>query len=179
MAIEFPGDRSFNQGIWIDIFPLDSLPPFADKQHQLDFDIARVMFLATVHPDIIENAFQKNKHNIFVDSDTLREFMSLPYKQRGIKLEELLAEKFFMSEHVGDLRDWCIINKERSYKSNDFRDVVYLPFEKIEIPAPVGYESVLTDFYGDWHKLIFSPGHLCFYSAEISWDEYLQKTALR
>ena len=177
IAIEFPNDRSFNQGIWIDIFPMDSLPPFAEKQQQQNFDIARVMFLATVRPDIIENAFQKNKRNAFVDSDTLREFMNLPYKQRGIKLEELLAENFFMSEHVGDLRDWCIMNNERSYQSKDFRDVVYLPFEKIEVPAPVGYDSILTDFYGDWHKLVYSPGHLNFYSTEISWDEYLQKTA--
>ena len=177
MAIEFPNDRSFNQGIWIDIFPMDSLPPFAEKQQQQNFDIARVFFVATVRPDIIENAFQKSKHNTFVDGDTLQEFISLPYKQRGIKLEELLAKNFFMSEHVGDLRDWCIINNKRFYQSKDFRDVVYLPFEKIEIPVPVGYESVLTDFYGDWHKLVYSPGHLHFYSAEISWDEYLQKNA--
>ena len=176
LFVEFPGERTFNQGIWLDVFPLDSLPPFANKQQKLDFEAARILFMATVHPEIIED-FMRQKERLVIDDDTLREFMRLPYKQRGIELEEFLAEKFFMSEHVGDLRDWCIVQGERFYQSKDFRDVVYLPFEKIEIPAPVGYKSVLTDFYGDWRKIVVYSPHVADYSAEISWDEYLQKTA--
>ncbi|MBO4780641.1 MAG: LicD family protein, partial [Selenomonadaceae bacterium] len=176
LFIEFPEERTFNQDVWLDVFPMDSLPPFAENQQKLNFEGARVLFIATVHPEIIE-AFLRQEQTLVIDSDTLRKFMSLPYKQRGIRLEEFLAENFFMSEHVGDLRDWCIIQGERFYQSKDFRDVVYLPFEKIEIPAPIGYESILTDFYGDWRKPVIHPSHVYDYSANISWTEYLQKTA--
>lgn len=30
-----------------------------------------------------------------------------------------------------------------------------LPFESIELPAPVGYEHILTTIYGDWHEFIY------------------------
>lgn len=176
LFVEFPEERTFNQGIWLDVFPLDSLPPFAEKKQRLNFEAERVIFMATVHPEIIEDFLQKEQR-LVIKSDTLRKFMRLPYKRRGIRLEEFLAENFFMSEHVGDLRDWCIMQGERFYQSKDFRDVVYLPFEKIEIPAPAGYDSVLTDYYGDWRKLTIYPPHVADFSANISWDKYLQKTA--
>ena len=176
LFVEFPEETSFNQGIWIDIFPMDSLPPFAEKQQRLNFEAERVIFMATVHPEIIEDFLQK-KQRLVIKSDTLRKFMRLPYKRRGIRLEEFLAENFFMSEHVGDLRDWCIMQGERFYQSKDFRDVVYLPFETIELPAPVGYDSILTDYYGDWRTFTIYPPHVVDSSANISWDEYLQKTA--
>ena len=175
LFVEFPEERTFNQGVWIDIFPMDSLPPFADKQQRLNFEAERVIFMATVHPEIIEDFLQK-RQRLVIDDDTLRKFMRLPYKERGMRLEEFLAENFFMSEHVGDLRDWCIVQEKRFYQSKDFLDVVYLPFEKIELPAPVSYDSILTDFYGDWHKLIYTHNHANVYSANISWTEYLQKT---
>ena len=178
LFVEFPEEHTFNQSIWIDIFPMDFLPPFAEKQQKLNFETARVLFMATTHPEIIENLLQK-KQRLVIDEDTLRKFIRLPYKERGMRLENFLAENFFMSEHVGDLRDWCIVQEKRFYQSKDFRDVVYLPFEKIEVPAPVGYDSILTDFYGDWHKLVYTHHHASTYSANISWAEYQQKNALK
>lgn len=175
LFIEFPEDRTFDQCVWLDIFPLDSLPPFAEKHQQVDFEKAKVFFTATVHPEMIKETLQ-NKQSLVVDEKTLQNFMKLPYKQRGIKFEEFLAEKFFMSEHVGDLRGWSILSSKKFYQSKDFREVTYLPFEKTELPAPVNYESVLTDFYGDWRTPVKTHTHASIYSTNISWEEYLQQT---
>ena len=175
LFIEFPKERSFNQSIWIDVFPLDSLPPFADKRQNRIFETARLFFAATVHPEIIRDAL-KNNAPLPVDGDVLQNFIELPYKQRGILLEELLAENFSASEHVGDMREWCLVQRFRSYRSKDFQDIVYLPFETVELPAPAGYDSVLTDFYGDWRTPEKHSSHAAEYSADISWTEYLQKT---
>ena len=49
-----------------------------------------------------------------------------------------------------------------------------MPFEKIEVPAPAGYESVLTANYGDWRELIKYPAHILDYSADISSEEYFK-----
>ena len=176
LFVEFPEERTFNQGVWIDIFPLDSLPPFDNKHQRLKFDSERAFYIAAVHPEIIIDTLQKNRR-VVVDNDTLQKFMSLPYKQRAMQVEKILAENFFMSEHIGDLRSWCLAQSQRFYQSKDFRGVTYLPFERIEIPAPVGYESILTDFYGDWRTPIQTHTHAKIYSVEISWEEYLQKTA--
>ena len=174
LFVEFPDETSFNQSMWIDVFPLDSIPPFDDKQQRLDFEIVKIFFIATTHPEMIKDTLQKNQ-SLIVDDDTLLEFMSLPYKERGLRLEKILSEKFSMSKHVGDLRGWCILQNQRFYQSKDFRNVEYLPFEKIEVPAPVNYESVLTDFYGDWRTPVKTHTHSNIYSAEISWEEYLRK----
>lgn len=174
LSIEFPDEKIFNQSIWIDVFPLDSLPPFSEKQQRIDFETAKIILMATVHPEMIKDTLQK-KQSLIVDENTLKEFMKLPYKQRGIKLEEFLAEKFFMSEHVGDVREWCIFQRYRFFLSKDFREIIYLPFEKIKIPVPVGYESILTNYYGDWRTPVKTHTHAKVYSTEISWEEYLQK----
>ena len=176
LFVEFPELKTMQQNIWLDIFPFDSLPPFTDRQRAINFEIERIIFIAAVHPEIIKDALQKGQ-KLRVDHDKLREFMRLPYKQRCLQLEELLAKNFFLSERVGDLREWCIVQNRRSSQYKDFTDVAYLPFEKITVPAPAGYESVLTDLYGDWRKCVIYPPHNFIYSTDISWEEYLSQSS--
>ena len=174
--LEFPARRNTKQGIWLDVFPLDPLPPFDDENRRLLFEAARILFTATTHPEIIRASMEKNQPLGF-DYDYLREYMALPYKNRGLYLEDFLAKNFFTSEHVGDLRDWCIVRGQKFYNAKDFEDVTYLPFEKIEVPAPKNYDEVLSTFYGDWHKLVITPPHVKFYSTDISCDDYYKQTA--
>ena len=175
--IEFPGEKNLNQSVWLDIFPMDSLPPFAEKWQEINFEIARTFYIAATHPEIIADAMHKGQRFV-VDYAPLETFIKLPYQQRGIKLEEFLAKIFFMSERVGDIRDWCLVQTRRAYHSKDYRDVTYLPFEKIEVPAPIGYESNLTDFYGDWRKPVMYPPHVADYSTDISWEEYVKQSVM-
>lgn len=175
LFIEHFGVKCFRQCIFLDIFPLDSLPPFQDKQRQLNFEVERILYIAATRPELIKNAMQKNQR-LVVDYESLQKFMSLPYKKRCLQVEELLAKNFFMSERVGDFRSYCIEPKRTYYQYKDFVDITYLPFEKIELPAPAGYESVLTDFYGDWRKPVFKSIHGGSYSTQISWEEYSRKT---
>ena len=174
--VEFPEEKHIPQNIFIDIFPFDSLPPFRKEQQNLNFEIARLLFVATVHPQLIIEAMQ-NRQELIFDYDSWREFIKLPYQQRGMYFEEFLIKNFSPSECVGSIRDWCIVQKFSSYKLKDFKGVTYLPFEKIEVPAPIGYESILTDYYGDWRKLVYTHSHAKDYSVDISYDDYLRKSA--
>ena len=176
--LEFPGGDSIYQGIFLDIFPLDVLPPFAEEEDRTRFEVARVIYAATVNPQIIRDAMEKNE-DLIVEYDSLQKFIKLPYKQRALRLENLLAKHFFPTEHVGDMRDWCILQGRKFYQLKDFSDVTYLPFEKTELPAPAGYDSILTDFYGDWRKPVITSNHARFYSADIPWDKYVQTAAFK
>lgn len=40
-----------------------------------------------------------------------------------------------------------------SYSKEWFNDVMYVPFENIMLPIPVGYEDVLSSMYGDWKRI--------------------------
>ena len=176
LFLEFPERRNVNQGIWLDIFPLDPLPPFADEKHAAIFQTARILFIAATHPEMIRASMEKNQP-LGVSYDDLRKFIALPYNRRGTYLEDFLAKNFFTSERIGDLRDWCIVRGQKFYNRKDFDGVTYLPFEKIEVPAPKNYDGVLSTFYGDWHKLIMTHTHVATYSADISYADYYKATA--
>ena len=176
--IEIPEREFVNQGVWIDIFPLDSLPPFADKKTALNFEVAKILLLATASPSQIREAMIRGE-NLLLDYDLLEKFLNKPYNERGKEFDKFMNRKFVMTERVGDIRDYCLTNGQKFYQSKDFQDIVYLPFETIEVPAPVGYDSVLTDYYGDWRKPVMYPPHMLFHSADISYKEYFQKTAFK
>ena len=57
--------------------------------------------------------------------------------------------------------------------------MTWLPFETIEVPAPVGYDSVLTDFYGDWREPVYMKPHYQLHSADIPYTDYFKQKFLR
>lgn len=169
--IAYPERPHVNQGIWIDVFPLDAAPPFADKKQAYRFQVARELFLAISYPDYIRESLQKEK-NFAADAGDLEKFLKLSHRQKVLVFENYMLNKFSAPSHVNQLRDFVITSKAVSYRAEDFGDVVYLPFEKTEIPAPVGYDRILTTGYGDWHKPVFTHAHVLDYSANISSADY-------
>ena len=173
--LEF-SDRNFiNQGIWLDIFPLDFVPPFAEKKHELLFDVERFLLLAAAAPLLLKEPVT-NGGRLPLSYDSLEKFLSRTYRERGRIFDSFMNEKFFMSERIGYIFEWCLTSVQKSYNSKDFNEIIYLPFEKIEVPAPVGYDNVLTDYYGDWHKMVITHTHSAEYSADVSFDEYRKKS---
>ena len=43
-----------------------------------------------------------------------------------------------------------VLNKSDNFSSQNYENVVYIPFETIEIPVPIGYDTVLSAKYGDY-----------------------------
>lgn len=58
-----------------------------------------------------------------------------------------------------------------------FDDLIELPFETIQIPAPSHYDEFLTKRYGDYMTPNFTPGHdYPFYASQIKvFNDYLKK----
>lgn len=168
-----PTLSSTNQGIWIDIFPFDPAPPFANKQQAITFNMAKELHMAAMFPAWVDNALSK-KAKFVISRDDLRKFISKPLHVRGRYLDKFMAEKFFTSQKAGRVVEQFLQKKIITYSTADFDEIKYLPFEKIEVPAPAGYESVLTANYGDWRELIKYPAHILDYSADISSEEYFK-----
>lgn len=172
-------DRNcMNQGIWIDIFPLDPVPPFTQQSQALNFAVEKILFVATVFPQKIKEALQNNV-KFPIDINELKKFLSLPYRERGKIFDNFMRAKFFMGEQFNHFHHMYYFPQAKPYKGKCFSDVTYLPFEKIEVPAPADYESVLQSDYGDWRKPVFTSTHAQLYSTEISWREYFQKTIIK
>ena len=86
-------------------------------------------------------------------------------------------QNFSQSEYFGQLRGFSIDNNKiySPYALKDIKETVYLPFEKIELPAPAGFENCLTAQYGDWRKLIFRAPHTPSFSADVSYKDFFDK----
>ncbi len=173
--IDYPDRHFINQGIWLDVFPLDPLPPFATKEQTNFFETAGILLLATASPALIRNAIQNNQKFI-ISHEELKKFLSRPFRERGGIYDSFMNKNFFMSEHIGEIRDHCLTKGHKSYHSKDFTNVTYLPFERIELPAPADYDSVLTSCYGsNWRTPIYTHSHANIYSTDIPWTEYFKR----
>ena len=163
--------------IWIDIFCFDPCPPFEDVTAAKNFDIARELFFATIYPEQVREAVN-NGEKFATPHNKILSFLNLPYKMRAQQFDLFSAKNFTKSPYVSEMAYQTVRKRKRNYRARSFDDVVYLPFESIEIPCPADYEAVLEDDFGDWHKKIIAPGHLNTYSAEIPYKEYFAKLAL-
>lgn len=149
-AIEFPDyGPEFNQGMFLDIFPLDDVLG-DDKAADASFSIKREIWLTIVQPeDMLRHLSDGVKFTL--SPDILLDLIKLPIAQRFQQFEAFCLAHFGKTENIDFItRAICyptIPNRKRRWYS----DVVYLPFEHIKVPAPVGYEELLTCLYGDYH----------------------------
>ncbi len=175
--IQWSERRHVNQGIWIDIFPYDVAPPFVDNKQTIKFNVAREFFIALSFPNHIREAI-KNKNSFTLSYKSLIDFMEkLTFRQKALQVEEILSNIFPYSQRLTEFRDFVTNRNKAVYDVKDFSDVTYLPFEKIELPAPIGWENILTSRYGDWRKMIYIPPHVTDYTADFSYEEYFKKMA--
>ncbi len=54
------------------------------------------------------------------------------------------------ADHLADYDLW-FSDPGRLLRKEWYEDIIYLPFETISMPVPVGYDDVLTATYGDYH----------------------------
>ena len=176
VMIEFEKRKDLNQGIFIDIFPLDPTPPFNNSQHDVDFEVARELFFIANYPEIIAGALQRNER-LLLSYESLNQLLKQTRKQRALAFENFVAQHWFESQYV-DIHSMVMLHGKRGYDLKFFRASVVLPFEWIGMMAPIDYDALLTKQYGDWKKIVFQPPHSAVYSNEISYKDYFASVNL-
>lgn len=149
-AIEHPEMDNYNQGIFIDIFPLDDVPHGDESTNILQ--IQREMWQTIVHPREVLHSIEENKEFI-LPKDVLFDLMRMDVRRRMQEFETFCLSHFGQSEYVNFIMS-AIFRTSTGTKREWYKDVVYLPFEHMEVPVPACYEQVLTCQYGDWHRLV-------------------------
>lgn len=158
-----------NNGIFIDIMPLDdysdklSCNLFAQKSR-----IQSAVAWNKYHFDKIQNPpmlrrIMKIMSKIILrgsvpdfwerhEKDCLK-FNNRSYSKTGIQY----------SSFLGSIQKWI-------WDKDCFADVVYLPFEYIEMPMPVGYDKMLKTSFGDYMKFPPKEARGNFHSLEFCAD---------
>ena len=151
--------ESFNNGVWLDIFPLDAAPeeitPDIEKEYKkLSFKVRGYQ-----NARWGKYAYCISLRNYAVHSfwKMLFTFVNI-YKWRDTIENHLRFERGrFSGDYLwnwlclGQLKD---ASKIARYKKEWFNDTVMLPFEDIDMPCPVGWKHILELQYGDWQTPI-------------------------
>lgn len=174
-AVEYPQKGpEFNQGIFIDIFPIDE---FDDGVHvnPVFKQVQRELFDCINNPaDMLRGILAGRQYTMDIDSIVA---LSNDYMKAEHVFEQLTLDNFGQSDIVGYFYDEMRGN-DRKYPKSLFSETVYLPFENIQIPAPAGYDLILQKYYGDYMTVVQTPNNhqgRIILDPDKPYTQYLQK----
>lgn len=154
--LKYPECENLIQSIWIDVFPLDPVPPFNNAEHQKIFERGEELRLAALS----------------LESD------EKPFHERALEYEQYLADNYFDSEYVCFITFYSLpegkpVRISKPFARKFYETTVFLPFENLTLPAPGEYDKFLQNRYnGDWRTPVRTHSHAEVYSADISYKEY-------
>ena len=170
--IEWADRPNWNQGMCIDIFPLDPGPPFDDARRAEDFQFITNLMLAVSAPSGLDLKSLPSKTRKY-----FKNLIKKPFRERALEYEKFLAEHYFDSEYIAHVNSIFAYRRPYEWRREWWDELIELPFEKITLPAPRGYDGVLTAHYGNWRELLITHAHSKNYSADISSGEFFARIA--
>lgn len=124
---QFGKGYRFNQGIFIDIFPLDNLPPVSERERF--WNNLKELRSKSLLSD--RNYEAPNEYCVQIEK------IARTYDDKPSKL-------------IGSIA-YSLDRRDGIRRSIDYASAVEVPFENISISVPVGYKEVLRREYGTWN----------------------------
>lgn len=154
-------NRKFNQGVFLDIFPLDRVPDNNDDFEQLKVDARKEYNKAAFFHDSFQSKFIISRHPKFFIKNTIL-FLLKPISKAFYK--DLVQKPYHRYETIlsrydnTDTKEFSLLifnfGSVHPRLRSDFAKTVYLDFEFTKVPVPYNYENNLTRVFGDWHKFV-------------------------
>ena len=156
-GIEFQDLKDFHQGIFIDIFPLDSMPDNIHNEFAGIREIQELLWDMVTNPGgtllMLKQELVEGKRTA-TDIQTFLEIAKKDIRERFRIFEDFNLNHFGETEEVSYIMDDIVHTSYKSMKKEWFQNTVYLPFEHIQIPVPAEYDKILTRCYGNYHEYV-------------------------
>lgn len=178
LNMEYGINLPFNQGIFIDIFPLDFIP---DDEKQCQKFLNRINSTSHIFQQIrgltthykpqngIKGLLRSVAHFLLkpIGKNLLRKL----YYKRERMISSCKGTKRIMKLYFYPTRVTPIMNYSYYEKS------IMVPFEFMTIPVPAEYDAVLKNFFGEWHICKKAPStHGGFvFDTNLNYIEYMLK----
>lgn len=171
---------SFNQGIFIDIFPYDNVPDDVEKREEM---VRRIEELRNNSVSYAKLFFSGNPGIGFrwYVAHTLQiaiKIFHVKYNNKYFREMEKakLAYRNKETLYIANLyRLWADDPESCVWEKSWYREALEVPFEFITIKIPAGYTEYLTKTYGEWQKFVVGSsdhGDIIF-DTDRSYKEYL------
>lgn len=177
----------FNQGIFIDVFPLDNVPDNMDERNSFFSQLWESwgkLWKQSVYANRglrfsnDENRLQEER--ILRDKIEGKYLLYEEYEKLSAKYMDIPTQETYIIV--------CCRNPENSndryaWLNNDLQETILMPFEMLQVPVPKNYDNVLRKTYGNWNEFVMGGSlHSTFedtlYDTEHSYKEYLIGGAL-
>lgn len=147
--LHFTDIENITIGVFIDIFPIDGYPTnyYLAKLHS-----CRLKYMKAKINSAIRLGYKSDEKYIF-----MKKILKMFWKKDGNYYANQLnavGKKYAYgkSQYVGVTTTTEHIFRERNHKSV-YKKEIYLPFEHLMLPAPIGYREYLEKLYGDYMEL--------------------------
>lgn len=132
--------------IHIDIFVLDNIPANKDEYHKIFKKIKHLRYIEYLKTKQYPNNFIKKIFTYF--AKVFLKFRSL--RKINFKINKLSTLSHNVDkDRVRQMNATLLPPDKKIMKTKDFENISFFDFEKIKLPGPTNYDSVLKDIYGD------------------------------
>lgn len=136
--------QNYNQGMWIDIFPLDIVNPSLGKEafEQIkNLNIDNSTFMKKSNPNPLEK-----------DLERIAKYDEKNPLERYEKVQELASQYNEDEDFVATMTMTVYPYEKSLFKKSDFSETLLVPYEGFLLPIPIGYENILRTNYGNYHE---------------------------
>ena len=141
-------NKNCNNGIYIDIFPLDGL---TDNLRLRKKQFWQIRFLNMLMRESVY--VEKGKKNAKIRHAILKSVVTPNLRKKIYKRYNKICSRYSYKTEKVALLAGSVYNKAYYWNYEDIKDVVWVPFEDIQIPIPKGYENCLRVQYGNYMEL--------------------------
>jgi len=170
-------DIDMNHGIFMDIFPLDSVPMGSPEKDSV-YLTKKLLFASLSDTEGVMNYIQNHIEGIKEQAAVIEKWKNIleqPLLGRLQEFENFCLKNFGYEERVAHLF-YELTNSYGKPKMDDYLEIIELDFEGYKFPAPAGYDNLLKDYYGDYHKIVVggSLHNNLTFSPDIPYTEFLK-----
>ena len=147
----------FNQGIFIDIFPLDSIPDDFNQRKEFIEKITKAKYKSdkiasfTIGYSPAKKLWKKPikyvVHKMFM-------ILGVNYQPSYNEWENMVKKESLSNTRFVSKLCFLPLEDDMVWNRSFYKSTILMPFEMLEIPVPIGYENILRKFYGNWEEYV-------------------------